>query len=90
MQPNLFHGDLLLHRRISGRVEPGWIVVARLPGGRGWGVKRVGVGPVEEAGVWLERDNPRVGSDSWLFGAVPHEDVAGRVVARLWPSPRRF
>lgn len=92
MQPTLFERDLLLLSRIYGPVMPGLIVVADLPGGRGLGVKRVGEGPADDAAdtVWLERDNPRQGSDSWLFGPVPREAVIGRVVARLWPSPHRF
>lgn len=95
MEPTLHDRDVLLVSRIYDAPQPGWLVVATLPGGRGPGVKRVGTGPSDDpltlaGGVWLERDNPREGTDSWLFGAVPAADVHGRVLARLWPQPCRF
>lgn len=87
MLPTLRPGDLLLLRR--GAVpRPGNLVVADLPGERGAGVKRAV--RQEPEGWWLERDNPAVGADSWLFGAVPAADVHGVVSARLWPRPGRL
>ena len=95
MQPTLVERDLLLLSRIYGPLRPRQLVVAQLPGGRGPGVKRVGIGPEDDpvmrnGGVWLERDNSAAGTDSWLFGAVPSCDIRGVVLARLWPRPTLF
>lgn len=87
MRPTLRPGDVLLVRR--RRVpRPGQVVVADLPGGRGEGVKRAL--RREPDGWWLERDNPRTGTDSWLFGAVAADAVTGVVLLRLWPRPGRL
>jgi phage repressor protein C with HTH and peptisase S24 domain len=88
MLPTLQPGDLLLvwHGR---QPQPGDVVLARLDADQGrLVVKRVATQVPE--GWWLERDNPAVGRDSWVFGAVPRHDVRAVVVARLWPRPRRL
>ncbi len=83
MEPTLVDGDrLLLLHGVSPRV--GGLAVVRLPGG----VVAVKRAVRREPGAWwVERDNPRVGVDSWLVGAVPDRDVVARVVLRL-PAPR--
>jgi hypothetical protein len=84
MLPTLRDGDVLLVRR-GASVRPGALVVVDLPG-RGMAVKRA-THRVPE-GWWVERDNPVAGTDSWLVGAIPVEDVRSVVVARLWPLRR--
>jgi hypothetical protein len=86
MQPTLYDGDLLLVRW-GAPAAPGALVVVRLPGGRPLAVKRAA--HREPEGWWVERDNPAEGVDSWGVGAIPDEDVLGRVVLRYWPLARR-
>ncbi|MHB8340089.1 MAG: S24/S26 family peptidase [Mycobacteriales bacterium] len=86
MQPTLRDRDQVLVW-VHGRVRPGDIVVARLPGGRPLGVKRAV--RREGAGWVLEGDAGSVAStDSRTFGPVAEAEVLGRVVVRYWP-PRR-
>lgn len=85
MEPTLRDGDRLLVR-YGDRPRPGQIVLVRLPD-RPVAVKRA-VRRVDD-GWWVERDNPDEGVDSWLVGAVPDDDVVGRVLCRLWPLLRR-
>lgn len=95
MQPALYDGDVLLVRyAVPGtpqRPAPGRLVVVRLPPDddghpRPLAVKRLaGPAPDGEPGWWVERDNPRVGVDSWTVGAIPADDVLAAVVARVWP-----
>ena len=94
MQPALRDGDVLLVRGArSGRpgqdrARPGALVVVRLPGGRPLAVKRLG--HVEaDGGLWVERDNPAEGVDSWQVGAIPPSGLAGVAVLRVWPRPGR-
>ena len=86
MLPTLRDGDrlLVLH---GARPRTGRPAVVRLPGGV-LGVKRVT--RREPGGWWVERDNPEEGVDSWSVGAIPDRDVVARVVARVWPRPRRL
>lgn len=92
MSPTLADGDLLLARRVR-RPRPGAVVVVRLPhdadgAPRPLGVKRLaGRDPDDPTRWWVERDNPREGTDSWLFGSLAPDDVLGEVVARIWPRP---
>jgi phage repressor protein C with HTH and peptisase S24 domain len=86
MQPTVYDGDFLLVRW-GAPARPGDLVVVRLPGGRPIGVKRAV--RREAGGWWVERDNPAEGVDSWGIGAIPDEDVLGRVVLRYWPLARR-
>ncbi len=84
MEPTLHAGDrLLVHYGASARV--GSLAVVRLPD-RPIGVKRVTRRDAD--GWWVERDNPAEGVDSWLVGAIPDEDVLGRVLLRVWPLVR--
>ena len=85
MEPTLRDGDRLLVR-YGARPRPGRLAVVRLPD-RPLSVKRIA--SADPGGWWVERDNPREGADSWVFGAVPDSDVVGVVVARLWPWRRR-
>ena len=90
MEPVLSQGDLLLVR--YGRpVKVGQIVVARFVDGT-LVVKRVARAcPTRrgDPGWWLLSDDPSVGIDSRHRGPVPADDVAGVVVARLWPRSSR-
>jgi phage repressor protein C with HTH and peptisase S24 domain len=84
MQPTLRDGDrLLVHH--GARPRPGEIVVVRLPA-RGLAVKRATMR--QPGGWWVERDNPAEGTDSWLVGAIPDDDVVAVVRARVWPQRR--
>ena len=85
MEPTLYDGDRLLvdHRN---RVRAGRLVVIRLPDGV-VAVKRAV--RREPGGWWVERDNPRLGVDSWTVGAIPDADVLAVVLLRLWPLLRR-
>jgi len=95
MSPTLWPGDLLLIRR-TRRLSSGALVIARLPAERDGtprpvAVKRLaGRDPADPARWWLERDNPSVGADSWLFGSVASSDVLAVVACRLWPPPLRL
>ena len=105
MSPVLDDGDLLLVRRAgwyAGRPLPvfshaalvaelvvGELVVADLPGGRGLGVKQL-IQIEPDGGLWVERASASVGTDSWVFGAIPAEDLVGVVRARVWPRPKRW
>jgi phage repressor protein C with HTH and peptisase S24 domain len=85
MLPTLAEGDLLLADR-RAQPRPGDVVVACWPG-TPLVVKRVL--RREPDGWWLERDNPREGTDSWLAGTVRGEDLVAVVRLRLWPHPGR-
>ncbi|MEO3782115.1 S24 family peptidase [Actinocorallia sp. B10E7] len=84
MLPTLSPGDRLLVR--EGPVREGDVVVARHDGLML--VKRAVFR--QDGGWWLESDNQRAPGrrDSWDFGAVPEQDVLGRVVLRYWPPSR--
>ena len=88
MEPTLYDGDRLLCLH-AARPRTGRLAVVRLatPGGPVVAVKRV-VHRLPE-GWWVERDNPRVGVDSWRVGAVPDADVVALVLLRVWPPRRR-
>jgi hypothetical protein len=87
MLPTLREGDRLLVRSGHRSAAAGRIAVIRLPG-RPISVKRLAFR--DDAGWWVERDNPREGVDSWTagVGAIPDQQVLGIVLARLWPRPR--
>jgi len=81
MQPTLLDGDRLLVR--YGAVpRRGRLVVVRLSDGVVAVKRAVHQGP---DGWWVERDSPTEGVDSWSVGAIPDENVIGRVVCRVWP-----
>jgi len=82
MLPTLHDRDrLLVWRGAQPRV--GDLAVVHLPERDVISVKRVV--RREPSGWWVERDNPREGVDSWVVGAVPDENVVGRVLFRVWP-----
>lgn len=85
MEPTLRDGDHLLVRW-GGRPRVGRLVVVRLPGGP-VAVKRAVLR--DGSGLWVERDNPAQGVDSWQVGAVPESDVLATVLGRLWPLSGR-
>ncbi len=91
MLPTLSPGDRLLVR-YDVRVRPGSLAIARFADGAVV-VKRVGERRTSAQGGrawWLLSDNPAAGTDSRHRGAIAEEAVLGRVVARIWPSPRSF
>lgn len=82
MEPSILDGDrLLVHW--GAQPVPGRAAVVRLPDDRPLAVKRLF--REHDGGWWVERDNPTVGVDSWLVGAIPTEDVLGLVIGRVWP-----
>ena len=85
MEPTLLEGDRLLVRW-GARPRVNRLALVRLTD-RPLSVKRV-TGR-DDDGWWVERDNPRVGVDSWLVGSIPAADVVAVVVARVWPRPSR-
>ena len=84
MEPTLYDGDRLVVRH-AGRPRLGRLLVVRLPDGV-VAVKRAT--RREPDGWWVERDNPRVGVDSWTVGAIADRDVLAVVVCRVWPLRR--
>lgn len=88
MEPTLVEGDLLLVLW-GARPRVGSMALVRLPAddagvARPISVKRVsGSDPADPDRWWVERDNPRVGVDSWLVGSLAGHDVLARVVLRL-------
>ncbi len=78
MRPTLADGDLLVVRW-GAAPRPGQLVVIRLPDGTP-AVKRAFRRDAQ--GLWVERDNPRQGVDSWQIGAIPEPDVLGTVLLR--------
>lgn len=88
MEPALHEGDRLLVL-YGAPPRRGRLAIVRLPddpasGPRPLAVKRiVGRDPSGADGWWVERDNPREGVDSWLFGAIPRRDVRGVVLTRV-------
>jgi hypothetical protein len=87
MEPTLRDGDRLLVRWGSHRARPGAVAVVRLPD-RPLSIKRLAFR--EPDGWWVERDNPTVGVDSWLVGAISERDLIGVALFRLAPSPGRI
>lgn len=84
MRPTLEPGDVLVVCRRA--VRCGDLVVIEPRQGRPAMVKRVV--DIGADGLWVERDNPQVGVDSWVFGAVPPSAVAG--VVRWVVRPPRW
>ena len=88
MEPTLYDGDrLLCLHGVPPRTGRLAVVRLRTTDGPVVAVKRV-THRVPE-GWWVERDNPRVGVDSWRVGAVADQDVVALVLARVWPPRRR-
>ena len=84
MEPTLHDGDHLLVRW-GGRPRAGQLVVVQWPD-LPMSVKRVG--HLDGDGWWVERDNPREGTDSWSAGPLTTDQVLGIVLLRLWPLRR--
>src|SRR3954449_4304476 len=88
MAPAIRHGDQLLVdvRSVRRPARAGDVVMVRLPD-RPLSVKRVTRTAADH--VWVEGDNSFGSTDSRDLGAVPADDVVGRVLVRLWPRPGR-
>ena len=86
MLPTLCAGDRLLVR-YDVLPRAGQVVVVRFPDGT-LAVKRATVR--DGAGWWVERDNPREGTDSATVGTIPDNDVLAVALGRMWPRPRRL
>ena len=84
MVPALRHGDAVLVRAGSGRVQRGDVVVARFRARPDLLVVKRAVRPYD-GGWWVESDNELVTDDSRAYGAA---DVLGRVVFRYLPLRR--
>jgi type IV secretory pathway protease TraF len=100
MAPALRPGDhLLVARRRT--VEPGRVVVVRLPNrraqdrrlpddcppGHRLAVKRL-IRSMDDGALWVEGDNPFGSTDSRSLGPLPPDALVGVAIARLWPRPR--
>ncbi|MFM8239565.1 MAG: nickel-type superoxide dismutase maturation protease [Actinomycetota bacterium] len=87
MQMALRDGEWWLARR-TRRVAPGDMVVIDHPEYAGLlAVKRVV--RRDDAGWWVEGDNPDRSRDSRHFGAIPDSRIIGKVVLRYRPLGRR-
>lgn len=88
MEPTLRDGDVVLVWW-GGRPATDRLCVFPHPGHDGvLAVKRLtGRDPVDERRWWVERDNPRAGTDSWSFGSLAQGDILAMVLTRL-PRPR--
>jgi len=86
MLPTLRDGDRLLVR-YDAVPGVGRVLVVRFPDGT-IAVKRATVRDGD--GWWVERDNPREGTDSATVGTIPDADVLAVAVARVWPRPGRL
>lgn len=88
MEPTLREGDRLLVLW-GARARVGSMSIVRLPrdehgATRPISVKRVvGTDPADPGRWWVERDNPRVGVDSWLVGSLPADAILARVLLRI-------
>jgi hypothetical protein len=80
MEPTLREGDLLLVRW-GAPPRVGRLAVVVLPEGRPLSVKRIARRVPD--GWWVERDNPAIGVDSWLVGALPESAIRAVVLLRL-------
>ena len=91
MEPTLREGDRLLVVH-GAQAQVGRLAVVRLVDRRGASVVAVKrVTSRRPDGWWVEADNPVPEAlDSRWAGVVPAGDVVARVVARVWPSPRRL
>lgn len=94
MEPTLHDGDLLLV--LWGALpRVGGLVVCELPRdddgvARPLSVKRLtGTDPADATRWWVERDNPRVGVDSWLVGSLEATAIRAAVLTRLPTRPPR-
>ena len=90
MLPTLRAGDLVLvDERAYAAALPalGEIVVARHPYQRDLTIIKRMAGLTPEQACMLLSDNPRAGSDSRTFGAIPHTRIIGRVTSRI-PAER--
>lgn len=87
MEPTLRDGDVLLVL-YGRRARTGDLVLVDLPrdehgATRPRAVKRyAGPDPADPTRLWVERDNPREGVDSWLVGSLPPEALIGVVAMR--------
>ncbi|GAB3112698.1 hypothetical protein GCM10027055_16210 [Janibacter alkaliphilus] len=87
MEPTLRDGQLLvvLYGR---RARPGDVVLVDLPPdadgrSRPRAVKRLaGPDPQAPERLWIERDNPREGVDSWSIGSLPRSALVAVVLMR--------
>lgn len=92
MEPTLRDGDLLLVLW-GGRPRIGGLVIVDLPADdsgqqRPTSVKRfTRLDPQDPSRLWVERDNPAQGVDSWLVGSVRVSDVRARVLGRISRGP---
>ncbi len=85
MVPTLAPGERLLVKS-DGPVGLGDLVVFKRAGQVD--VKRIK--HLEIDGLFVVGDNDLVSTDSRTYGLIPHEDVLGIVVKRLWPKPGRI
>ena len=82
MEPTLTNGDLVLVAR-SRTYRSGQILVVEHPHRPDLLLVKRCVRVMDGGQVWIEGDNPQASDDSRDFGAVPRQQVRGRVLLRL-------
>ena len=85
MLPALRPGDWVIVDR-GGATSPGTIVLAPDPREPQRTIAKRVAG-IEGGAAWLLGDNPPASTDSRTFGAVPLDELQGRVRWRYWPPP---
>jgi len=94
--PNFKRGDLVVaispldsNRMICKRVIglPGDVICADPSGDFVPSSKHV---YIPKGHLWLQGDNFAQSRDSRTYGPVPIGLVKGKIIARIWPSPRLF
>jgi phage repressor protein C with HTH and peptisase S24 domain len=78
MMPTLRPGTIVIATARTKRIAPGDVVVVRHEGLDK--IKRIR--HIDERGVYVVGDNPRLSTDSRDFGWLEHSAVTGKV---LWP-----
>ena len=85
MIPTLAPGERLLVK-YNGPIDLGDVVVFKRADQ--FDVKRIQ--RIQTDGIFVVGDNDLASTDSRSYGLIPHEDVMGTVIMRIWPKPGRL